>query len=749
MRNVVLACVQLCVFLGGLSIGGVKAEALEIPLYKYQTESKSLRMANQFGSASLSIPLSQRMNLKQAKLHLVYSNSIGLLKNRSSLTVAVNGTTVKQFTLDPLQPDSASDIALPVSLFKVGYNELSFSVIQHYTDGSCEDQLAPELWSEIDAAKSTISFDGELHRVKPVLSDLEHYFDPKLGNYSNLNVLSMQAGATDVKHLIWANLAAQGVAARLKYVPLAVHYAVAQPSVGQAGYFPGLNHAGLSGSDSVLVGTAAELSSLLSVEVKAAIKGAFLGVYPLDEESGRVVVIISGQSDEEVGRAAQTFAHSMASMPDAQSMLVQSFTAPQWNPYEAKGVLQNDEKYTFKRLGLDTQTFKGYYAKSSFLNFSIPSDVYMNEHKGIKLALNLNYGAGFRQDSVVNVLLNHIFVTAIHLDAPNGGDLRNYEVLLPARSLLPGKNLVEIQPQMTPSVTGNCTLLQDRNLLLTLNGDSELRMPKTEHYARMPDMSLLSKSGFPYSVVPNGADTQIWLPNVSPDTVSAALTLLARMMQQTGVPLSAVSFLTTGQPDASRNLIVVSDVRSLPALLNGKAPYPFENGSFATMDSTQFLQPSPAAVVGLGEVGTTLNVAEGPGDHPVSVLKGNATMGDTALMMQFESPLTAGKTVVVLTAQTGELLAQRTDALVTPEFWDGISGNVYKWQETQKSIFLDSVGASYHIGEISIVSRLDFYFSHYPWLWTVVSLLILLMFVLVVRSLVMSYRAKHHNEIAS
>lgn len=749
MRNLILALVQSVLLTGLLGVGSASASEVKIPLYKLQTEDKPMRMGNQSGSANLTLPLSKRTNLKQAKLHLAYTNSIGLLRNRSSMSVAINGHTVKQLILDPAMPDAEADIDLPASLFKAGYNKLSFSVVQHYTDGTCEDQLAPELWSEINAVKSNISFDGELYSVKPVLSDLEHYFDPKLSNYWKVNILSAQTGAADAKHLGWANLAAQGVAGRLRYVPLAVHYATAQSATAQEGYFPGLNHTGLDDTDSVLVGTSDELSGYLNAEIKSAIKGAFLGIYPLNAGSGRVVVVISGKTDEEVARAATAFAHSLYSMPDAQSTIVQNFTAPQWRPYDAKNVLQFGSKYTFKRLGLDTQTVKGYYATAMELEFAVPPDMFVNEHDGIKLDLHLTYGAGFRSDSVVNIVLNKHFLTAIHLNAGSGADLRHYEVTLPARSVLPGKNIVEIQPQLTPSMTGNCTLLQDRNLQLTLNGDSTLKMPNGEHYAHMPDLSLMTKAGFPYSVLPNGADTQVWLPNVSADSASAAMTLLGRMTQLTGIPMAGLSFLTTGLPDASKNLIVVGDAASIPASLNAKSPLQLENGTMTLAEPSHLLQPSPTAVVGVGDVGTTLDIQESAGNRPASTVKNNSSLGETAYLLQFESPFTAGKTVTVLTAATGPLLAYRTDALVTPEFWTKLSGNIAKWQETDQSLLSDSVGATYHMGKIGIVSRLDYYFSHYPWLWIALSLLLLLTFVWVARKLIKRYYAKHYAEIST
>lgn len=547
MKNLIIrsmfSCLLLCLFYAG----SVLAVEVNVPLQKFMAEIKPMRMGNQSGSATLSIPLAKRFALRQVKLHLVYTNSIALTRDRSSLAISVNGKVVKQIGLEPSQPDSVVDVDLPVGLFNPGYNKLSFSATQHYKvgEGACEDALAPELWTEVDTIKSVISFDGDLRRVNPVLSDLEHYFDPKLSNYWKLNVLAAQSVGLDAKHLGWGNLAVQGVATRLQYVPMAVQYSSAEAAIGQQkGEFSGLNLAGLDNTDSVLVGTADELAPYLGAAVKSAIQGAFLGLYPLNENSGHVVLVISGRDDNEVGLAALAFAHSMVTLPDAQSTVVQNFVPPRWQSYDAAGMVRSGENYSFKQLGLDTKTVSGFYASEMELDFSVPNDMYLNEHEGVKLDLHLNYGAGLRSDSVVNVMLNNHFVTAIHLDAPHGAELRHYEVVLPARSLLPGKNVVKIQPVMTQSVTGNCVFMQDRNLILTVYGDSVLKMPKGDHYAELPNLALMATGGFPYSVLPNGAGTQVWLPNVSSSSASAAMTLLGRLAQQTGIPLTDVSFLT-------------------------------------------------------------------------------------------------------------------------------------------------------------------------------------------------------------
>ncbi len=746
MRKLILAFVLSALITG--IIGSASAKEIEVPLYKLMTENKPLRMGNMNGSASMTIPLAKRMNMKYARLHLVFTNSISLVRSRSSMAISVNGRTIKQIALNPAQPDSVVDIELPTDQFKAGYNKLGFGVIQHYAEaGSYEDPMSPELWTEIDSKKSTITTDGSLYSVKPVLSDMEHYFDPKLSNAWKLNVLV--AGATDNKHLGWANLAAQGVASRLQYAPLAVHYDTAPAASGLSTNFPGLNTAALADTDSVLVGTSAELAPYLNPAIKSEIKGAFMGIYALNADSGRIVVVISGNNDAEVGQAALAFAHAMVKMPDAQSTVIQSFVAPKWKPYDAKGTLAYGEKYTFKRLGLNTQSVKGFYASEIPLSFSLPADMFANEHDGVKLDLHLTYGAGLRSDSVVNVMLNTHFVTAIHLNAASGSELRHYEILLPSRSLLPGKNVVSIQPQMTPSVTGNFTLLQERNMLLTLDGDSTLKMPKGQHYAHMPDMALMTQAGYPYTVIADGANTQVLLPSVNKDTASAAMTLLGRLTQQTGIPLTGVTFETAGQPDASKNLIVVGVASSLPATLNSKSPYQFENGNIATTDAVYLTQPSPKADVGIGEVGTSLDTEEHPGQRPVASLKSSSSLGETALLMQFESPFSSGKTASVLTAASAELLAHRTDALITPEFWTNVKGDVFRWQETDQSIYADSIGETYHIGSIGPVSRLDFYFSHYPWLWVALSALVLLVFVLVARRLVIRYRNRHYAEIST
>ena len=91
---------------------------------------------------TLYVPVSPRSKVKSALLHLQLTNSISLLRERSQLAVRLNGRVLAQVPLNPEQPESSVDIRLPVALLKPGYNQLVFSVAQHYTF-RCEDPSAP------------------------------------------------------------------------------------------------------------------------------------------------------------------------------------------------------------------------------------------------------------------------------------------------------------------------------------------------------------------------------------------------------------------------------------------------------------------------------------------------------------------------------------------------------------------------------------------------------------------------------
>jgi len=73
-----------------------------------------------------------------------------------------------------------------------------------------------------------------------------------------------------------------------------------------------------------------------------------------------------------------------------------------------------------------------------------------------------------------------------------------------------------------------------------------------------------------------------------------------------------------------------------------------------------------------------------------------------------------------------------------------VQGNVVIWNKGAESVSWQKVGSDYTVGDVSVPSRLEFYFSRYPWIWfiTLAVLAVLLAWVTVI--LLRRYRLNHH-----
>ena len=54
------------------------------------------------------------------------------------------------------QERNVRDLPIPTDWLKVGYNEVTFEAVQHYTY-DCEDPSSPELWTDINTQQSRVS----------------------------------------------------------------------------------------------------------------------------------------------------------------------------------------------------------------------------------------------------------------------------------------------------------------------------------------------------------------------------------------------------------------------------------------------------------------------------------------------------------------------------------------------------------------------------------------------------------------
>ena len=173
---------------------------------------------------NFSFPVSNRININKATLHLEYTNSISLLQERSQMQVLLNNTVLAQLPLKAKQPHGEVDIILPAQDLKPGYNEIMFKVAQHYTN-DCEDGRAPELWTQIDTLKSYVTYDYDVKKMSPTVQDLADILKPESVVIDNVYFVMGSSEKISPDQLTsWGGHVAQGLGVFYEYLPMKIHH---------------------------------------------------------------------------------------------------------------------------------------------------------------------------------------------------------------------------------------------------------------------------------------------------------------------------------------------------------------------------------------------------------------------------------------------------------------------------------------------------------------------------------------------
>jgi hypothetical protein len=487
-----------------------------------------LRLATWQASYTVKLPLSPREIIAGATLHLDTVNSTALIRSRSELSVRVNGRVIAQSALDPAQTRQRHDLALPMELLRFGYNDIEIGVVQNYTY-DCQDPASPELWTEIDPLRSgiTVDFRGWRPNTGPRLTQLPVAFDSRAWAPRRLSVVfgtdTLQEGP-----LAAATAAVQGLGLRRGHQPLAVDVftAHAAQSLQRAsGRLGGLASNIYRGRDVLLVGRRADLSRYVDSELHAVMSGAFVGVFSADEGHS-VVLVVSGENDEQLMKAARAVADPEFKFSDAALAQVLAQVA-----HTRPVVAQPRQRVPLSAFGWRTATVRGAKVQPITFEFRAPADWGARRGDLLPLRLHFSYGAGLRRDSAMAVSLNGNFAVSIPLNEPTGAEFTNYEIRLPAQFVRPGLNQVTFTPVFIGQ-TQRCDMARDEHMVLTLFEDSTLELPAATQSPVVPDLARFGRSFWPFD-----QQLRVYLTNAEPASAAALLEFASASAQRNRAPL--------------------------------------------------------------------------------------------------------------------------------------------------------------------------------------------------------------------
>ncbi|MGE0744376.1 MAG: cellulose biosynthesis cyclic di-GMP-binding regulatory protein BcsB [Rhodospirillales bacterium] len=714
------------------SVPSPAASAPAVPLERFMPAPHPIVLRGLYAEQSLFFPVSPRTPTAAALLKLDLTNSIALQGDRSQLVVKLDNRVVAQLPLRGTQPSVAAEIDLPPALIRPGFNRLTFAAAQHVLP-QCEDPNAPELWTQIDTARSTLALAPQAGPVRYRLGDLGALVGPGSASPYRVNVMTAGAGIDDARLRAGA-LVAQGLALRLGYVPLvARHLPLQAAAAAGPGVFGRLDQSPLVDGDAVLIGTKAEIAPFIADEIAAAINAAYLGIFPLERDPARFGLIVSGTTAAEVDRAATALTLMDFPFADAAQMRVDSVDRTTVATFGNAPTVEADSKHAFGDLGYRTRTIRGKADNEILIRFYLADQLYFPEEAMIELELDFAYGAGFGRVSALNLSLNGRFQATIALNDPNGAVLRDYRVTVVARELQAGMNTLRFEPVMSSVQAGNCEFAQFDNLLFSLADTSTMKVPPASRYARQPDLQLFSRTGFPYGRA-LGAEAALVAGATDPDTVAAYWSVAAKLAQVRRIALLDATYTAErGRGGGGHRLVVGAAGNLDPELFNAAAlvignvhrvPYPS-------------LRPRVEVPVGTNPAG------EG-GARGGRIAQAN-DLGENRYAMAFESPRGSGRTSTVVLAATPRLLRDGVDRMVLPDYWDQLRGDVFVWRDDPARIATTDAARTYGIGRLDPVDFGRYFVSSYPWVWIAAVVAIVLILAWLTRLWLRRYSRQHHG----
>lgn len=681
---------------------------IRIPLHKL-APSNVLVLKCTSDEQGMEIPISERWNLKAVTLDLQYVSSVNMIGDLSQLAVKINSIPIAQFKLNPKAPEASVKVNVPLLHLKPGYNTLKFQVVQHFTTRECESPCSPDLWTNINLQDSILHVEYEDNPVPLRLSAVSDYlFDPK--TYPEANVHFVMEDRSE-EMLTIAAIASSGIARRYNYRK--VTFSMSRQIK------PGVDNV-ILGRNRFVSGFLAPFNLLLGD-----VEGGYLKIFPLPDGDGydvmHALLAVSGEEFDHVKIAAETLASISFAYPGSQELNAFEFSLPKVPPYGGRAVLIANKTYDFKTMDFETTSFRGVNPAGKDLVFRLPADFVIQQNRNAKLVLNFAYGAGMREDSALNVLINDKIVRAVGLNKQSGDFLQNYVLDIPAYLFKPGRNVISFGVELHPDLR-ECDLKLTGNLFLTIFENSTLTFPDMPHFVELPKLELFMLNGFPFTRWPDGFESMIYLADTSDEAVSAAMNMVGLMSQKNSFPLLNIRIGLTPPRNWKGDLITISSSEQLPAEIKEKSPLRTSKTSWV-----------PYPVVHGWE-----------GESSMSFSRQASALGKgRGLLMQFESPYQTGRTVMALVADSNADLFHLSEALLDA----GVQGQVFgdlalvEMAQPKPKVTSMEVGEKYTTGKMGDISRIESFLNTYPYLYYALMGVLILGFTYTVYILLKRYRA--------
>jgi hypothetical protein len=652
-----------------------------------------------------------------AALTLRYTHSPSLIPGQSHIKVLINDEMVGVAPISGENPGQVAVHRIVIDPRVIGdFNRLKLQSVAHYAQ-ECEDPLSSALWIDVSGS-------SELELVvRPVVleSDLallpEPFFDKRDLTRLNLQFVLPPRPSR-------ATLQAAAITASW---------------FGQLAAWRGARF--LAHLDRLPRGHAVVLADNDN-------RPAFLAQQPLAEgptlslitnpaDGFSKLLLVLGRDGRDLQVAAQALVLGSAAVSGKTVRIHDVKVEAARRPYDAPNWVRPDRPTKLGELidSPDELQAIGHAPDFIRVKLRIPPDLFTWRSKGVPIDVKYRYTACPAGAAKLDVAVNDELVSSFQLKPSGASDgaarvrLALLEdgllgdgnrVLIPAFKL-GSRNEMQFGFSFAIKRQEGCGGTHLDHVRAMIDADSQVDFSGFSHYAALPHLGYFATSGFPFTKYADLSQTVVVVPEApAPAEIEALLTLMGRMGASTGYPAARVRL--AGPRDAAllrdADLLVVGTwpgqallsewSEHLPAAISGpqrtiRLPARDANALF---DWLGFGTPPDATVAAR-----------------VSV-EGN---GPLAALLAFESPVTAKRSVVAVTAVAPEHLRHTLDALDNPGRVRAMHGSVVFVHPQKVESHL--TGRIYYVGALPVWTVAWFHLSGHPFLAATTTLLAVSMLV--------------------
>jgi hypothetical protein len=707
----------------------------DLKLSKLLGDSKPRNLNGIDARMTVPLPLPAMWEAEEVTLELDGVASKGLIKT-SQLVVIVNDRIIGQKELGTGDDKFNHRINIPVEFLTDGFNSVQVRAIQHYAE-VCETPLSPQLWTQINLEQSKFVIRAHPRTANASLNLLPKLFDratwqetPTIPVFTANNISDTQMGAL--------SYVAQGIGQRYSFVPVRLLKMNIPANLQEFD-----NLMPKRSRSAVVLATFDAIKPLLGAMDFPTNQGPVIAVQALPNNKSRYIVFLLGKDDKEVNQAASAFAIPGVPWPDNAWTAIRKIDIPVQEKLEKRFSLPTAGTGAFplRALGYKSQTVRGMDGEN------IKLKIWNNTWQGrMQVRIHLSYASGMSNQSALNVVANGVMHGSIPLNNPDGGVYENYAVTVPAGALKPGWNDLEFQPVMIPANNGGeCQPFFNGNLALTIYEDTTIQKFGGDELKQV-DLATISGAGYIFTEKPLGRGIAFHLASKDADTISAAMTLVAKLSQVYNRPLLNSSFAFSNKADTSGDYhFWVGAYKNLPEQLQSQLSVSIPS---SLNIAVPLIQSATVQVYEGAEWLTNilekLNIRSTAPQNFTEVkmdLSGEFSANSFALSTENDD----GEPTIIFTASSTSALREGVDTIVDYGQWSQLRGLFSFWLPDSKEVYaISSDNAPF--SAYGLRGGLGLWVSQYPW----ASLFILLSFigilVLFSRRVMKQYKRRHHQD---